>query len=64
MDDKQMLTQGELLCPHEELALAKQAPNGVYLSAAAQALYEAEGRARFLSAHRRAAAALGKEQSQ
>ena len=44
--------QQHLLCPAEELALAKQLPNGCALSPAAQALYEEEGRQRFAMFHR------------
>lgn len=44
------MIQQPLLSPAEELALAK-ASDGMELSAAAQALYEAEGAARFAQFH-------------
>lgn len=47
------LAQAELLSPAEELELAKQSKEGVYLSPAAQALYEQEGAERFAKHHRR-----------
>lgn len=40
-----------LLDPAEELAAAKATPAGAWLSPAAQALYEAEGAARFAAYH-------------
>lgn len=40
-----------LLDPAEELAAAKANPDGAWLSPAAQALYEAEGAARFAEHH-------------
>lgn len=40
-----------LLDPAEELAAAKASPEGAWLSPAAQALYEAEGAARFAEFH-------------
>lgn len=40
-----------LLDPADELAAAKADPNGRELSPAAQALYEAEGAARFAEFH-------------
>jgi len=43
----------ELLDPAEELEAAKASPEGAWLSPAAQALYEAEGAARFARCHRR-----------
>lgn len=43
--------QASLLDPAEELAAAKADPNGRELSPAAQALYEAEGVARFAAMH-------------
>lgn len=49
-----MAEQSELalMTPTEELAAAKASPEGCYLSPAAQALYEAEGAARFTKYHR------------
>jgi hypothetical protein len=43
--------QAELLDPAEELQAAKADPNGRELSPSAQALYEAEGAARFAARH-------------
>lgn len=43
--------QLSLLDPADELAAAKATPGGAWLSPAAQALYEAEGAARFARHH-------------
>lgn len=47
------MLQVELLSPAEELALAKPSAEGMYLSPAAQALYEKEGAERFAICHPR-----------
>lgn len=47
------MMQAELLSPAEELAIAKASVEGMYLSPAAQALYEQEGAERFAKHHPR-----------
>jgi hypothetical protein len=49
------MEQLELITPAMELKAAKESPDGAWLSPAAQALYEEEGRARFAARHRRIA---------